>query len=94
MIQQTEATIPILCQPFRCMFAPHRAAPSIASLVWYRQPPPAQAVQDGKLRSATAQQLRQLGDVYGDAPGLIAGEDLSQSFKARYFDHHLLTTSR
>jgi hypothetical protein len=28
-------------------------------------------------RAFPAQQLRQLGDVYGDAPGLVAGEQLT-----------------
>jgi hypothetical protein len=37
----------------------------------------------GRKRSSLAQQLRQLADVGGDAPGLVAGEQCKLSFRFR-----------
>ena len=41
------------------------------------------ATQAAAVLGATLQQLRQLGDVRGDAPGLVAGEQLGRRTSSR-----------
>jgi hypothetical protein len=61
-----------------------RRATHSHSLSYERSKQRLRSYNGGKIGSARAQQLRQLGDVGGDAPGLVVGEQTGSRPSARF----------